>query len=536
MQGGGVQGVQLVVLLLLVFVVAFGALARKLLTPYPIVLVLAGLTLSLVPGIPRVVLDPDLVFFVFLPPLLYAAAWTTSWRDFSYNLVSIASLALNLVAVTVAGVALVACNALAGFDWRLGMVLGAVIAPTDAIAATSIARRLGLPRRIVDVLEGESLVNDATGLLALEFAVGMVAYGQAPMAHDALLRFVWLIAGGIGVGLVVARLVQWFEVHIDDAPIEITISILVPYAAYLAAQAARASGVLAVVACGLYLSRQSTRFFSPQVRLEVYSVWDALTFILNGVVFVLIGLQLPSVVAGIRGMYGLVALLSYGALLSGVVIVLRLLWVFPGARLSYFIRRRLLKQPENTPAARQLFVVGWAGMRGVVSLAAALAVPRMLRDGAPFPHRNLIIFLTFCVIVVTLVGQGLSLPALTRALKVGGDDGAKCEQREAQSIVLEAALRHIEESRRADDERWAGIYDDLLQHYRDRFEALAESAEASGPEAHRKYAELVRELLKVERDAAIRLRNEGRISDEVLRQIEHDLDLREARLVGGGPE
>src|SRR5437588_388017 len=308
MQGGGVQAVQLVLLLLLVFVVVFGALARRLQTPFPIVLLIAGLALSFIPGIPRVTLDPDFVFFVFLPPLLYAGAWTTSWRDFSYNLVSICSLAFGLVAFTVLGVAFCARWAFGGFDWRLGVVLGAVVAPTDAIAATTIAKRLGLPRRIVDVLEGESLVNDATGLLALEFRIALVVY-------------------------------------------------------------------------------------------------------------VLIGLQLPYVLAGIRGQYGLRALLLYGALFSAVVVLLRLFWVFPGARLAYFVRRRILGQRENTPPARQIFVVGWTGMRGVIALAAALALPQMLSDGRPFPQRNLIIFLTFCVIVVTLVGQGLSLPVVIRALE-----------------------------------------------------------------------------------------------------------------------
>ena len=270
MQFGGVQTLQFVVILLLVFVVAFGALARRLETPYPIVLLLAGLLLGFLPGIPRITLDPDVVFFVLLPPLLYAGAWTTSWRDFSYNLVSILSLTFGLVAFTVLGVALAARSAFAGFDWRLGIVLGAVVAPTDAIAATSIARRLGLPRRIVDVLEGESLLNDATGLLALEF--GMVVYGQTPGIAESALRLLWLSAGGIGIGLLLGRLVEWFELRIDDGPIEITVSILVPYAAYLAAQTVRASGVLAVVAVGLYLSRQSTRFFSPRVRIQAYAV------------------------------------------------------------------------------------------------------------------------------------------------------------------------------------------------------------------------------------------------------------------------
>jgi len=533
MEGGGVQTVQLVVVLLLVFVVVFGALARRLETSYPIVLLIAGLALSLVPGIPRVNLDPDFVFFVFLPPLLYAGAWTTSWRDFSYNLVSILSLAVGLVAFTVLGVAFTAKWVFAGFDWRLGIVLGAVVAPTDAIAATSIAKRLGLPRRIVDVLEGESLINDATALLALEFGIGMVLYGQTPGLGEAALRLAWLAAGGIGIGLILGRLVEWFELRIDDAPIEITISILVPYAAYLAGQAAHASGVLAVVASGLYLSRQSTRFFSPSVRIQAYAVWNALTFILNGVVFVLIGLQFPYILAITRGQYGLGALLRYGALFSALVVLLRVFWVFPGARLAYFIRRRVLGQPENTPPPRQIFIIGWTGLRGVIALAAAMALPRMLSDGTPFPQRTLIIFLTFCVIVVTLVGQGLSLPPLIRALGLAGDDRANCELVEAQRIVLETALRHVEQARAKDDPRWAGLYDDLAQHYRERLEALSDSQDGNGPEVHRKYTELVRELLQVERETAVRLRNEGRVSDEVLRQIEHDIDLRDARLMGG---
>jgi Na+/H+ antiporter len=533
MQQGGVQTLQFVVILLLLFVVVFGAIARKLATPYPLVLVIAGLALTFIPGIPRITLDPDLIFFVVLPPLLYAGAWTTSWRDFSYNLVSILMLTIGLVAFTVLGVAFTARWLFAGFDWRLGIVLGAVVAPTDAIAATSIARRLGLPRRIVDVLEGESLLNDATGLLALEFGIAMVVYGQTPGFGDAALRLLWLTAGGIGIGLLIGRLVGWLELHIDDAPIEITISILVPYATYLAAQAVRASGVLAVVASGLYLSRQSTRFFSPPVRIQAYAVWNALTFILNGAVFALVGLALPYVLAGIRGQYGLPSLLLYGALFSAVVVLLRLFWVFPGARMAYFVRRRLLGQKEQTPGARAIFVTGWTGMRGVIALAASMSLPQTLSDGSPFPQRNLIIFLTFCVIVVTLVGQGLSLPAVIRTLGLAGDQGARCELLEAQRIVLEAALRRTEEARAKDDRRWAGLYDDLAQHYRARLEALSESQEGKAPDTYRKDSELERELLQVERETAIRLRNEGRISDDVLRQIEQDLDLREARLMGG---
>ena len=530
-----VQTLELVVLLLLVFVAVFAAVARRLQTPYPIGLVIAGLILGFVPGIPRINLDPDIVFFVLLPPLLYAAAWMTSWRDFSYNLISILFLAVGLVAFTVAGIALVAKASFPGFDWRLGIVLGGLVAPTDAVAATTIARRLGLPRRIVDVLEGESLVNDATGLLALEFGLAMVVQGESPTVFSGVLRLLWLTAGGIGVGLVVGRIVEWIEMQVDDAPIEFTISILVPYAAYFAGQQLRASGILAVVASGLYLSRQSARFFSPNVRIQVYSVWRALTFILNGLAFVLIGLQLPYVVAGIRGRYGWGTLLVSGLLFSAVVILLRVLWVYPGAHLAYFLRRRLLGQKEPTPPLRHMFVVGWTGMRGVIALAAALALPRVLSDGSPFPQRDLIVFLTFGVIVVTLVAQGLTLPAIIRVLGLAGDRGANCEEVDARRIALEAALSHLGDARAKDDPGFTGVYDDLAQHYRDRLNGLStpDGEDDGSGKAREKYEELTRELLQVEREAALRLRNEGRISDEVLRQLEHDVDLREARYSGG---
>src|SRR6266478_1140186 len=276
-----------------------------------------------------------------------------------------------------------------------------------------IAKRVGLPQRIVDILEGESLVNDATGLLALEFAIAMVVEGRTPTVAKGALRLTYLIAIGIGIGLVLGLIVEWFERRIDDGPIEIVVSILTPYAAYLAAESARASGVLAVVACGLYLSRQSSEFFSASVRIQTWAVWDSLTFVINGLVFVLIGLQLPYVLAGIRG-YSLRDLILYGALFSAIVIVLRLLWMYPGGHLAHLIRTRVLHQNYPKPNAKQIFVVGWTGMRGVVALAAAIALPETLPDGSPFPQRNLIIFLTFCVILVTLVLQGLTLPPLIR--------------------------------------------------------------------------------------------------------------------------
>jgi len=534
MEGGGVHAVEVIFLLLLLFVVVFGASARRLSIPYPIVLVIGGLLLSFVPGIPKVTLSPDVIFFVILPPLLYSAAWLTSWREFSYNLISILLLAFGLVTFTVLGVAASARWFLPGFDWRMGFVLGAVVAPTDAIAATSIAKRVGLPKRIVDILEGESLVNDASALLALEFGIAMVVTGQTPAVTSGLLRLAYLTTVGLAVGLVIGEIVHWVEHRIDDAPIEIALSILTPYVAYLAADSIHASGVLAVVACGLYLSRRSSHFFSPTVRLQAWAVWGSLTFILNGLVFVLIGLQLPYILEAIRD-HSLGKLLAYGALFSALLILLRVIWIFPGAYLANLIRRRVLHQKEKLPPTRQIFVVGWTGMRGVISLAAAIAMPQVLANGAPFAQRNLIIFLAFSVILVTLVLQGLSLPPLIRALGLAGASESNPEERQARLAILQVALNYLEEAEKKAKPEFAEIYDDLAQHYRHRLATLTEKEEsledAISRDFHKRFVDLSRELLRVERQAAVHLRNQGRIGDELLRQLEHELDLGEARLL-----
>jgi monovalent cation/hydrogen antiporter len=527
MHGSGIQSIQIVLLLLLLFVAGFTALARKLQTPYPIVLVLAGLALSLVPGIPRVTLNPDLIFLVVLPPLLFSAAWLTSWRDFVHNLISISFLAFGLVGFTVLGVAATAHLAFPGFDWRLGVVLGAVIATTDAIAATSIAKRVGLPQRVVDVLEGESLLNDATGLLALEFGLAIVVGGQTPTITSGFLRLAYLTVAGILVGLLIGALIHWLEHHIDDGPIEITISLMVPYAAYLAAEFIHASGVLAVVACGLYLGRGSAHFFSPAVRIQANAVWSVFTFILNGFVFVLIGLQLPIVREGIRN-YSLASLRLYGGLFSLLVIVLRLLWVFPGTTLAYWIRRRILHQNEPRPPARQIFVTGWTGMRGVIALAAAISLPERLEDGSPFPQRSLIIFLTFCVILVTLVLQGLTLPALIRTLGLAGLTGPNCEETEARRIMAEAALKELEKSEKDMEADSAALYEDLKEHYRRRLLSLPQG-DGVQDRSYEKFVSVSLDLLRTERETAVKLRNNGRINDEVLRQLLEELDLSEAQ-------
>jgi monovalent cation/hydrogen antiporter len=534
MAGAGVHAAQLVFVVLLLLVIGFGAVSRRVGVPYPIVLVVGGLAVSLVPGIPRPALDPDVVFLVFLPPLLYAAAWNTSWREFSRSLVDIAFLAIGLVALTVAGVALAAGFVLPGLGLRTGFVLGAVVSTTDAIAATTIARRMRLPRRVVDVLEGESLVNDATGLLALEFGISLLARGAAPLVGYGMIRLAWLVVVGVAIGLGLAAVVTWLERRIDDGPIEIAISIVVPYGTYLVADALHASGVLAVVAAGLYLSRRSTRFFSPAVRIQAYAVWSAFTFILNGLVFLLVGLQLP-LVLGATQEIGIARLIAIGAAFSGVVILLRLGGVFPALALAALVRRRLLRHAEGAPPPRQTFVVGWAGMRGVIALAAALSLPTTVLGGQPFPLRNEIVFVTFCVILATLVVQGLSLPPLIRALGLEGAAAADCEEPEARRIILEAALSRLEDLRAADTDHpeETAMYEDLAEHYRQRLAAARARSGVDGTSGRKdghSRREVVRQLLRAERETAIRLRDEHRIRDDVLRQLEHEIDLSEARL------
>jgi monovalent cation/hydrogen antiporter len=523
-----IHAVETVFLLLLFFVALFGIFARKLSMPYPIVMLLGGLALSFVPGIPHITLNPDMVFMIFLPPLLYSSAWSTSIRDFHANIFQISLLAFGLVGFTVLGVSLAAPYVFPGFDWRLGLVLGAVVAPTDAIAATAIARRIGLPERVIDILEGESLINDATGLLALEFATGILIREHVPTFVDGFFTLLWLTAGGIAVGLGIGWINDWVERRVEDSAIEITLSILVPYVAYLAAEAIHASGVLAVVSCGLFLTGRSAQFFSAATRMKILPVWEALTFILNGVVFVLIGLQFPIIRTSIHE-YGIGRIFAYGAIFSLLLILLRLAWVFPGAHLAHWVQDSISRRIIPPVDKRQVFVVGWTGMRGVVSLAAALALPAVMMDGSPFPYRNTIVLLTYCVILVTLVLQGLTLPSLIRWLGLAGEDGPNCEELEARRIVTAAAVSHLEEAKARDSARREEVYDDLTHHYQHRLESLHDT-EGEAAQLHNHFLALSLETLQVERETAIRLRNQGRINDAVLRRIQHELDLNEARL------
>jgi monovalent cation/hydrogen antiporter len=531
MQAIGISHVELLLLALLVLVAALAFLAKRLSIPYPIVLVIGGLCLSLLPQAPRVSLDPNIVFLVILPPLLFSAAFHTSWREFRNNFVSILLLAFGLVGFTMFGVGAVTRWMLPGFDWKLGLVLGAVVSTTDPISATATARRLGIPQEITDLLEAESLVNDGSGLVALKFTAALVITGVTPSFIGGVAELLYLICVAVVIGLAVGIFVHKVQRRISDAPIEITISLITPYVAYLAAESAHCSGVLATIACGIYLGRRSSGFFSLHARIESSAVWKTLDFILNGVVFLVLGLQLPSILSGIQA-HSLKALIAYGALFSLVVILLRLLWVYPGAWISSQIGRhlRLRRVPMFSPAA--IFILGWSGMRGVLALAAAISLPETLKNGAPFPHRNMIIFLTFCVIFATLVLQGLSLPTLIRRLGLSGFSGIRGEEELARREMITAALESLARLRQESGRERAEIHDQLERYYRRRLALLEERLARDGrpSKEHIEHQDsLAQQLRRVEREIALKLRDEDKIHDEVLRSLERELDLLDAR-------
>lgn len=521
-----------IILELLLVVAALAVVAQKLGIPYPILLVIGGLVLGFIPGLPHVELNPEFVFFLFLPPILTSAAWNTSWRDFQFNLRPILLLAIGLVLVTMSAIAVVAHAAL-GLEWSCGFVLGAIVSPPDAVAATAITQRLKVPRRIVTVLEGESLINDATGLVAYRFAVAAVVTGMFSF-WEASLRFFVVAIGGVLIGLAMGWIVVKIHSLMDDSLVEITSTILMGFFAYILAEHLGVSGVLAVVALGLYHQRKSPEVLSPSTRLQAIAVWEIIIFLLNGLIFILIGLQLPNVLKDISE-YSLATLIWYAILISATAIVVRLLWVFPAAYIPRLISRQL-RDRDPYPDWKLLLLIGWTGMRGIVSLAAALALPLTINNGAAFPHRDLIVFLTFSTILVTLVLQGLSLPTLIGWLKIGEDDGIEREEMEGRLRAAEAALDRLDELTsqnktlaEAEMVQW------LRTRYSERIRRISACCVAMDRRSYEQLAafrHLQHEMLTAERRTAIKLRNQGIINDEVLHRIERDLDLEQTRLGG----
>lgn len=506
--------------------------------PYPILLVIGGLGLALAPGIPSVELEPELVLLIILPPLLYAAAFFTPLRELRRNMRPISLLAVGLVLATMVAVAVVAHEAL-GFGWPESFVLGAIVSPTDPVAATAIARRLNAPGRVVTIVEGESLVNDGTALVAYKFAVAAVLTGSFS-AWEAAGDFFVSVVGGIAVGIAIGAVIAAVRRRLDNPPMEVTIALFSAYFAYLPADAIGVSGVLAAVTVGIYMGRLTSRLTSPTTRIQGTAVWEIVVFLLNSALFVLVGLQLPTVVEGLGGL-DRTNLIGEGLLIAATVIVIRIVWVFPFTYLPRFMVRST-RERDPYPPWQLPTLIAWTGMRGAVSLAAALALPLETNAGGPFPERDLIIFLTFAVILVTLIVQGLTLPALIRVLGVEEDnDTFELEEIEARLMTAEAALARIDELA---SEEWA--LDDTIERVRGTFRYRQRRFAARTPDREfdggidgdgidyetrsRAYQRLVRELLEAQRNVLIEMRDSGAINDEVLRRLERELDLEDSRL------
>jgi CPA1 family monovalent cation:H+ antiporter len=505
-------------------------LAGPLRIPYPILLVLGGLLLGFGPGVPLVTMPPEVVLIGVLPPLLYASAYRTGLRELRRNLRPISLLAFGAVALTTVGVAVVA-HAVAGLGWAESFVLGAVVSPTDPIAATAIGRRLGVPRRLVDIVEGESLVNDGTALVLLRTALlAAVAGSFSPWLAG--LRLVWSIVGGIGIGLAVGYVVRRVRRPLDNPPLEVTIAFLTGYFAFLPASALGVSGVLAVVTAGIYMGWYTPELTTVQTRLQGEGFWEILTFLLNVLLFGLIGLQLRPILDGLSGRSGW-SLAGEAAAVVLAVIVLRFVWVFPATYVPRWLSPSLRARDPYPPWTYPTFV-SWNGMRGAVTIAAALLIPLTTDSGAPFPDRDLIGFLAFAVVLGTLLAQGLSMPAVIRALRLEADDGgAEEEEARARVRAAEAALARLDE---LESEAW--VLPDTAERargqYRFRIGRFSARFDPDGDgrieKRSLKYQRLRLELLEAERHEVVEMRNTGEISDEVMRRIERDLDLEISRL------
>jgi len=517
------HGLELILVSLLVSVAVLGAAARAVNIPYPIVLVIGGLALGFIPGLPDAELEPELVLVTFLPPLLYSAAFFANLHDLRRDMRGISMLAIGLVLATMCTVAVVAHALVDGLSWPAAFVLGAIVSPTDPVAATTIMRRLRVPRRVLSVVEGESLINDGTALVAYNTA--RAAVGGGFVLWEAGLDFVLMGAGGIAIGLLAGLVLTEIRRRIDDIPVEITISLLSGYAGYLPAEALGASGVLAAVTTGIVLGWKAPQISTASMRLQGFAVWEILTFLLNALLFVLIGLQLPIILDGLSE--SALTLLGWGAAVSLAVILTRLGWMHA---LVWVIRAldRRPSQVERRGDWRQRTLIGWCGMRGAVSLAAALALP------LDFPHRGIVLFLTFAVIFSTLVLQGLTLPAVIRFLNVEDDRADEREELIGRRAAVDAALMRLDELRAAEWTR-----DDtadrmrMMYEYRQRrFAARAGEAEDGDGIENRsyRYQKMVRSVLAAQRERLVELRNSGQISNEVMHRLERELDLEDERL------
>jgi monovalent cation/hydrogen antiporter len=506
------------------------ALAPLLRVPYPILLVLGGLALGFVPGMPHVVLRPDVVLVAILPPLLYSSAFFTSLRDLRRNIRPLSLLAVALVFVTMLSVAVVCHSAISGLSWPVCFVLGALVAPTDAVAANAIASRLGVPRRLATLIEGESLINDATALVAYRFAVAAVVTGSFSFWH-ATWHFVGDVVGGVAIGLAVGFVLRQVRRRMNHSPTEIAIALLSGYFAYLPAQAAGVSAVLAAVTVSVYVGWYTPELTTPQTRLQGDAVWNILTFLLNALLFGLVGLQLRAILDSLSGR-STWTLIGDAAIVSAAVVGTRLFWIYPATYVPRLLFRGV-RERDPYPPWQYPTLIGWAGLRGAVTLAAALALPLTTRSGAPFPDRDLLIYLAFCVILATLVLQGLSLPLVIRLLHLEEDGTAAKEETKARIYAARMAVERLEELAGEDwvredtAERLRGLY----RFRENRFSARYDDEDDGAIEQQsQNYQRLRRELLDAERRAVVDLRRQGKINDDIMNLVQRDLDLEDARL------
>jgi CPA1 family monovalent cation:H+ antiporter len=523
----------LLVICLLFGIAVLTMLSNKLKISYPILLVISGLLISLIPGIPSVSLDPDLVFLIFLPPLLYSAAWNTPWHDFWKMKRPILLLAFGCVIFTSAAVALISHAIIPGFGLAFGFLLGGIISPPDAVAATSVLQGLKVPKRAVTILEGESLVNDASSLIVFRFALAAIITGQFHF-WVATKTFILVAFLGITIGILIAVIIYILHRFLPTTPsIDAAITLISPYIMYITAEHFHYSGVLAVVSGGLFLSFRSSEIFSYESRLHTAGLWETLVFLLNGLVFILIGLQLPVIVKGL-GNYSMGEAILYALLISLITIIVRIVWVFPGA----YIPRMLFKSIRNTeprPSWKAVLLVAWSGMRGVVSLASALAIPLTL-NGEAFPHRNLILFITFVVILVTLVLQGLSLKPLIRFLKIPSTDhesekllATSLRIRLAESVLFYLDTNYPNETQNHETyKRVRDRYERMIEIAKRKLEANEASDEEISFLPH--YRQMLNELIQIRRRELKYMRYKGEFSEELIREREWELDLEEARL------
>jgi len=515
---------------LLVAIAGLSVLARRLSVPYPILLVVAGALFGFVPGLPQIKLDPEALLVLFLPPLLYGASIFANFNDLRANLRGLTLSTVGLVLATMCAVAWAAHALVPGLSWGAAFVLGAIVSPTDPLAAATIMRRLDAPRRLVSAVEGEGLFNDATALVAYRVAVAAVVAGSFSVA-GAGLKFVGGAAGGVAVGLAVGWVVAEIRRRTTDAQVSVTISLLTGYAAFVPADAIGASGILATVTAGIYMGIRGPRILPARARLQGFFVWDIVDFIINAILFVLIGLQLHAVVDALSG-YSAGSLAGYALAVTGMVVGTRLVWFFTVPYLVRAIDRRPAQRARRA-GARWRLVMAWSGMRGAVSLAVALALPFATAAGGEFPQRDLIVFLTFAVIFFTLVVQGLSLPALIRRLGVTDAGADADEELRGRLVATKAAIEQIdalageEWTRDETVERMRSLY----EYRKRRFAARAGKIQDDGYEDRSlAYQQMVQIVLGAQRDALLRMRSDGELSNQAMNRILRELDLEESRL------